>query len=88
MSMYVCACIAQYSDAWHSGALQNYTVAEPCNVDGVDMSQGVAADSLLVCGMLEVDMYGTVFGFLSETSGPPLWSNGQSSWLQIQMFRN
>jgi hypothetical protein len=21
-----------------------------------------------------------------EESGPPLWSNGQSSWLQIQMF--
>jgi hypothetical protein len=68
VSMYVCACISQYSVAWHSGALQNYTVAEPCNVDGVDTSQVVATGSLLVCGTLEMNTYGTVFGFLSETS--------------------
>jgi hypothetical protein len=29
----------------------------------------------------------SLYGFLYRTNGPPLWSRGQSSWLQIQRSR-
>jgi hypothetical protein len=48
----------------------------------IQIFRAVVFESALVCWIWASD----VFLFLSVASWPPLWSTGQSSWLQIQRY--